>query len=676
MKISLALVFLSITLPLSGMESAKVLDPKLLALNASKSGTIVQLPALTGEKSISIPIETASFDTCMYKYIQEHPETRLSLIWPRRADIAEGMKEILRQCGPLLYEKKFALFRRGPDHLFLVAHPTMAKDLAASMREYIPEEMKEPYTFLAVLFETSKSLSEINDIKKKIREYARVSWASIHIDDNHKETCALAHAIFNENPEQLFLKLKRDVFEWWVRKQITKIIYTLRRYLQIGGHLDRKDNKGRTLLFFYAKRLPDLVRILLDEGAPVDTPCSSSTKSKMTPLWVAARSNHGQAVKQLLARGAAIDRPTKDGSTPLTAAALQGCIESVDILIQSGANVHLALLDFLSVAQYQEDEPVLEKLLAATDVNAKDKDGTTALMVAAKRSPLPIFMRILSKGPDVNAQNVRGETALCLAIKGRNDAEEKVALLLQAGADPNKAPDDYTTLIEACGYSHAISMMLIKAGADIMVERGILVPLVWAASCHEFETVRELLKIHPHKLPKTNYVSRALYMSLRYAITDPDKDVAETVRVLLAAGALDDRDEVTYFEHIVLHVIDLGYFKTFQQLIKGGVPLNNPDSKGLTPLLQFIHLRTSQFLPFDLHDSQFFQDHNLPDPFFSNGRHRYADELEAVKVLIAAGADVTIKDPGGHTALDFAPRNNKDLIQILEQTSRKIELTH
>ncbi len=121
MKISLALVFLSITLPLSGMESAKVLEPKLLALNASKSGTIVQLPALTGEKSISIPVETAFFDRCMYKYIQEHPETRLSLIWPCKVDMAEGMKEILRQCGPLLYEKKFALFRRGPDHLFLVA---------------------------------------------------------------------------------------------------------------------------------------------------------------------------------------------------------------------------------------------------------------------------------------------------------------------------------------------------------------------------------------------------------------------------------------------------------------------------------------------------------------------------------------------------------------------------
>ncbi len=387
----------------------------------------------------------------------------------------------------------------------------------------------------------------------------------------------------------------------------------------------------------------------------------------MTPFWIAARSNHEQAIKQLLGHGAAIDEPTKDGSTPLLTAAMRGCTESVNVLIQSGADAHSALMRFLRVARYQEDEPVLDKLLAATDINAKDKDGNTALRVAAECSPLPIFMRILSESPDVNAQNVRGETALCLAIKGRNDAEEKVALLLQAGADPNKAPDNYTPLIEACGYSHAISMMLIKAGADIMVERGILVPLVWAASCHEFETVRELLKIHPHKLPKKNYVSRALYMSLRYAITEPDEDVAETVRVLLAAGALDDKDEVTYFEHIVLHVIDLGYFKTFQQLIKGGVPLNSPDSKGLTPLLQLIHFRASQFLPFDLHDSQFFQDHNLPDPFFSNGRHRYADELEAVKVLIAAGADMTIRDPDGHTALDYAHTYNKNLIPILKQ---------
>ncbi|MBQ6668483.1 MAG: ankyrin repeat domain-containing protein, partial [Deltaproteobacteria bacterium] len=69
------------------------------------------------------------------------------------------------------------------------------------------------------------------------------------------------------------------------------------------------------------------------------------------------------------------------------------------------------------------------------DVNARDEDGNTALMAAARQNPSPeVAEMLLHAGADINAKDNDGWTALMLAAF-QNPNPEMVRVLLDAGAD-------------------------------------------------------------------------------------------------------------------------------------------------------------------------------------------------------------------------------------------------
>ena len=101
------------------------------------------------------------------------------------------------------------------------------------------------------------------------------------------------------------------------------------------------------------------------------------------------------------------------------------------------------------------------------DVNARDTDGLTPLMIAAKFSSTPeIVQLLLEKGAEVNARSRSGWTPLMYAASNSN--LEIVQLLLEKGADVNaRNNNDWTPLMYAAGYSSTpeIKQLLIDAGA-------------------------------------------------------------------------------------------------------------------------------------------------------------------------------------------------------------------
>lgn len=94
--------------------------------------------------------------------------------------------------------------------------------------------------------------------------------------------------------------------------------------------------------------------------------------------------------------------------------------------------------DDLVRAAFGGDLPRVKALLAAgSDVNAKDGDGGTALMMASQKGRQEVVRALLEAKADVNARAGNGTTALILALKKGH--QEIVQLLKSAGATDRQA---------------------------------------------------------------------------------------------------------------------------------------------------------------------------------------------------------------------------------------------
>ena len=82
---------------------------------------------------------------------------------------------------------------------------------------------------------------------------------------------------------------------------------------------------------------------------------------------------------------------------------------------------------------------------AGMDSNARDKDGTTALMIASEKADIEMVRLLIQGGADVNANNIDGYTALMYAAyKGNLKIAE---LLIKNKADVNARDKDGWTAL-------------------------------------------------------------------------------------------------------------------------------------------------------------------------------------------------------------------------------------
>lgn len=150
------------------------------------------------------------------------------------------------------------------------------------------------------------------------------------------------------------------------------------------------------------------------------------------PLFEAAAKGDLEKIRQLLAKGVAVDCLHKaTGRTPLIEATIANQLEAVWLLLSAGANVNhqdtAVGYSALMWASANGNPEIVSCLLeAGADVNARAPQfGWTPLLCAASVS-LPVVEQLLEASADCTLTTTDGRTAVAIAMTAKQPAIVKV----------------------------------------------------------------------------------------------------------------------------------------------------------------------------------------------------------------------------------------------------------
>ncbi|XP_071827545.1 fibronectin type 3 and ankyrin repeat domains 1 protein-like [Apostichopus japonicus] len=213
---------------------------------------------------------------------------------------------------------------------------------------------------------------------------------------------------------------------------LTQDIDKLKKILETGDNLiDVPDKFGYTPLMVCAQKgLTNIIEVLLPYGADVNAQNSSGKDAMM----LASFAGHLEVVQLLRANGARYDHQDKGGSTSLHWAVDAGHLKLVKWMIRDGAAIDV--VDFSSkwtplmrcCAMSGHVEVARELFFAGAEVEKKDKDGKTALMIAALNGHRDLVQLLVERGADPFMSTEFGMSALDMA---RSFDKKKVVQYLE-----------------------------------------------------------------------------------------------------------------------------------------------------------------------------------------------------------------------------------------------------
>ena len=153
------------------------------------------------------------------------------------------------------------------------------------------------------------------------------------------------------------------------------------------------------------------------------------------PLIVAVYENRIEKVHELIVRQHPMSRADIEGRTAMIWGAIQGSYESLELILEVGAQTNI-VDDIDNSALYYAasngHDDVVELLLSyQASINRENRDGRTPLMAATEQGHDRIVARLIAAGADVGISDFTGRTALDLAREGRS--RKVIQLLQQAG---------------------------------------------------------------------------------------------------------------------------------------------------------------------------------------------------------------------------------------------------
>lgn len=229
-----------------------------------------------------------------------------------------------------------------------------------------------------------------------------------------------------------------------------------------GKYIEEETGKSHKSILSYVLSQPaaegsvELIMSLISKGADIPAVVDSDGN---TILLKAIELGSLPLVKAILDRPEEKERmgiSNLEGISPLYAAAAEGHIDILKLLL----SLETSNTPSSKISGGSNNESANAKK-GGIDINAPDKDGTTALMTACVRGHKNVVEILLQHHADVNLQNVEGHTALTFAFNGKNQMihlQQKYAEYVKGGNSTRKISDSIKTYSE-------IVQILLKHGA-------------------------------------------------------------------------------------------------------------------------------------------------------------------------------------------------------------------
>ena len=251
-------------------------------------------------------------------------------------------------------------------------------------------------------------------------------------------------------------------------------------YIELGADVNAKCLDGMTPLMYAAQNGQiECLKMLVESGAKTTV---TDNHGNTTYIWAVIPRQNNPVVKETISclvkndpnfNMQDINLSNDFGDTPLMYAAYHGNVDSVNALVQAGANLECRNDSLCTALMYAaqnvagNSECVELLLKSGADVNAHNADGRKPLLFACLAGNHRSVQLLLEAGASVNSCDYEGNSALSLScMRGHTDIVE---LLLNSGADvKSRNIDSRTALLLACQTrNHRIAAAVLEAGADV-----------------------------------------------------------------------------------------------------------------------------------------------------------------------------------------------------------------
>ncbi len=407
----------------------------------------------------------------------------------------------------------------------------------------------------------------------------------------------------------------------------------IREKLSAVEDVNAKNKSGMTALMMAALHNPnpEAINILVEAGAKVN----SVNYAGNTALILASMSNTPEVVKTLLEHDADISMTNGKNKSAHDYAVSNPRLEGSEV-------IRMLIIpptdeEFLELCASGTPEEITEAITNGANLDAKDKNNNTTLMIAAEKNSAEAAEILLGLEIDINAHNKDGDTALTLAAALN---PETVNVILEHKPQIDIANDKgYTALIAAARYNDFdIVREIFNAGADVNpVDKTGNNALMTACLSNSEETVNFLIEANSDCNITNSKGNNALMIAAK-------KQPVETIRELLQRTTdINARNDDGKTALIIAS--EFNNAEVVSAILEAHAELDLQDNDGETALMAAVR-----------NDN---------------------DAENILKVLIKAGPNLQLRNNKDHRAVDIAKiksslKGSHALVLILNQHFLKL----